>query len=251
VLQLCAGEALSGMGLTRLEFGLETLAVGASGLHHISTLTALQDLRMRSDATEKETAVSQAWDLVDNSTASITASMLAPLSRLTCLRLEGDSDLIPYGKLSVNLEPGALLNKPNMRDLRLPDTQLAVVDRPEEPCGAVLLAGLRDMQQLTHLNLRAVLLFHQPGAGLSGLPAAAYTAIAASSQLQHLNISYNEFSLGLWQQLFNPSRQLQQLRVLNIDEVSYDDAWQDFAAMPLTAADVKRLASCCPGLQQL
>jgi hypothetical protein len=115
-----------------------------SWLHHISTLTALQDLRMRSEATEDEDL---SWvDYADYSTASITASMLAPLSRLTCLRLECDTPLMFYDELYVNIEPGALLNKPNMRDLRLPYAQLEVLDRPEEPCRAVLLAGLRDMQ---------------------------------------------------------------------------------------------------------
>lgn len=125
-----------------------------------------------------------------------------------------------YDELYVNSEPGALLNTHNMRDLRLPFAQLEVAGRPEEPCRAVLLAGLHAMQQLTHLNLEGALPHLHPAERQSVPPVAAYTALRASSQLQHLNISVRDFPRGMWQQLFEPGQQLQQLRVLAIDHTT-------------------------------
>lgn len=241
-----AGEVLPGLpGLTSLELGWEV--GGTSGLHYISSLTALQALRIFSDATEDDD-----MPHVDPSSAeaSITASMLAPLSRLTSLLLKCDTPLLGFGDVDVNIVPGALLHKPNMQDLRLPYAHLAVDGRPEEPCAAVLLAGLHCMQQLTHLNLQAALCHTHPAAVQSAPPLAAYTALRASSTLQYLDISHNKFPAGLWQQLFDPRQQLLQLRVLCIDQISYKYSTLE-SAVPLTAADAQRLASCCPGLQQL
>jgi hypothetical protein len=83
------------------------------------------------------------------------------------------------------------------------------------------------------------------------LTAAACTSLAASSKLQHLNISCNTFPLGLWRELFKPSsRQLLQLRVLDIARTNFKSIHED-SDLLLTAADAQRLVRCCPGLQHL
>lgn len=238
---VCAGEVLSGLGLTRLELGWETLAGGpadliAVDLRHISTLTALDDLHICSGLPEGRDAPS---DSEDEPTAAFTASMLQPLSRRTSLQLDGDG-----ADVFVEFEPHALRGKPSMQHLSLPFVYFEVDGQPDE---SAVFAELRQLRELTHLDLQRSFFGAPDG---SVLPAAACTSLAASSKLQHLDISSNTFPLGLWRELFNPSRQLLQLQVLDIARTNYKSLHED-SDLLLTAADAQRLASCCPGLQHL
>jgi hypothetical protein len=78
---------------------------------------------------------------------------------------------------------------------------------------AELLSHLQDMHQLTYLKLYGVLecrRAHNP-------PAAAYSALTASSEQQHLDIIGCIFPEDVWQHMFPvPGRQLSHLRVLNV-----------------------------------
>jgi hypothetical protein len=226
------------MGLTRLELSWEALAgdttyVTSSKLPFISTLTALQDLCICPGLPFERDSLRSPYATV------FTASMFAPLSRLTSLRL-----FCKDTKMNAKFEPQALRDKTSLQHLALPCIWFAVRGEGDVPA---VFAELHQLQELTYLNLHGTFR-EKPDDAI--LPAAACTSLAASSKLQHLDISCNFFPLGLWQELFNPNRRLQQLRVLDIGEtnVEYDNVDSNLL---LTAADAQRLASCCPGLQQL
>ena len=98
------------------------------------------------------------------------------------------------------------------------------------------LSLLQRMQQLTYLDL---------GVTLCALaPAAAYSALTASSKLQHLGLYMCTLPAGVGQYMFPPSRQLPQLQALFISDVRVPDG-------PAVAPDGSSLVSCCPGLQLL
>lgn len=81
---------------------------------------------------------------------------------------------------------------------------------------------------------------------------AAYSALTASSGLQHLDISNNFLPSGVWQHILPAGRQLPELRALNLASV-----WQTFAGSDAEYYDSvlhlqgTRLVSSCPGLQCL
>lgn len=155
---------LPGLGLTRLELDWRTLLHGTSQLHHISCLTALQDLQCY--------VVLRAGDNVVNlwnaPRATFTASMLAPLSHLTSLQLNCEGV-----RVWVGLEPGALAGKTKMQHLQLRCARVAVDGELPADSVPVVLSALQEMRQLTHLELQSVLR-HTP------ISAAAYTALAPS-----------------------------------------------------------------------
>jgi hypothetical protein len=99
-----------------------------------------------------------------------------------------------------------------------------------------LLSHLQDVRQLTHLAL---------GYSLQAIaPTAAYSALTASSKLQHLEVSGCVLPEGVWQHVFNSSRKLPHLRYLDVGDVSHPSD-------PALAPEGSRLVSCCPGLQTL
>jgi hypothetical protein len=77
-------------------------------------------------------------------------------------------------------------------------------------------------------------------------PSAAYSALTASSQLQHLSISECTLPTGVWQHVFPAGRHLPHLQSLNISYVKQATDY-GYAAAP----EGSRLVSCCPGLQSL
>lgn len=83
------------------------------------------------------------------------------------------------------------------------------------------------------------------------IPVEAFSSLAACSSLHYLDISYNIFPSGIWQKLFVPGKKLQHLQFPDVSVVSLDTDSYDTSSLQLTAADVQRLVSCCPGLQQL
>jgi hypothetical protein len=103
---------------------------------------------------------------------------------------------------------------------------------------ALMLSLLQQLQQLTHLHLPDTL--QDPWDG--GAPAAAYSALTASSKLQHVDIREAWVADGVWQHMFPAGRQLPNLQELNVARTG------DFF---LPAPEGSRLVSCCPGLQCL
>jgi hypothetical protein len=109
------------------------------------------------------------------------------------------------------------------------------------------LAELQPLQQLTCLILHASLVVEDEDAdedGFPSVPAAAYSALTASSRLQHLRISNCTLPAAVWQHIFPPGRQLPHLREL---DMSADEHY----STPKAAPDDARLVSCCPGLQSI
>ena len=142
-------------------------------LQHLQKLTHLQDVQL---------ALSYRHHYV------ITASMLSSLHQLTRLHLRSGSERFGF-------EPGALSGRTKLQRLELHDCM------PDNAAGLQQLPSqLPQLQQLTYLVWR------QGPPILSGMqrsfaPAAAYSALTASSKLQHLSISGRTLPPGAWQQL--------------------------------------------------
>jgi hypothetical protein len=154
--------------------------------------------------------------------SEITASMLACMHNLTSLQLSFD----------LEVEPGALAGKTKLQHLELYHCNV-----PGGRAGwSDFLSHLQQLQQLTHLTVSQ----HLTDRWITA-PPAAYSALTASSKLQHLDISFTELPAGAWQHTFPVGRQLPYLQYLD------STAAERFAPAP----DFSRTVSCCPGLQQL
>ena len=101
---------------------------------------------------------------------------------------------------------------------------------------------LRQLTQLTYLRLYEGLSAYQA----RNIPAAAYSALTASSKMQHLDISGCTLPADVWQHVFPAGRQLPHLTSLNIDEVKKPH-WAN-SGLPLAGPEGSLLASCCPRL---
>lgn len=223
--------------LTRLELCLGSLH-GPSTLQYISTLTALQDLRMDCPGEDL-----------------ITAHSFEPLQRLTTLRA-----------LGAEVEVGALAGRTQLRELWLLNCTIA----GQRAGVAALLSELQFMTQLTDLCMRNTLrcIAAAPGElndaesdaeledsdaeedALHGAPphaaAAAYAALTASSSLVELDLDYCCLPRGAWQNMFPPERPLPNLRQLVWQPVRFSGDAAD-----LDTDDMARLAACAPRLRCL
>jgi hypothetical protein len=160
---------------------------------------------------------------------TFTAGALSGLQLLKHLFVEGS-----HGK-TVFFEPDALAGKSRLQHLTVMACRIAGGSAGHMQ----LLAHLQIMQQLTHLDLGSTSLL-----GPEPSPTAqAYSALTASSQLQHLEIS-EKLPLGVWQHMFPAGRQLPHLKVLDISHVRHPTG-----AAP--APEGSRLVTCCPGLHAL
>jgi hypothetical protein len=165
--------------------------------------------------------------LAGSGSEDCSASMLSGLCYLTSLALHG-----------VVFEPGALAGKDKLQQLELISCDL----QPHGGAGlAELLSQLQYQTQLTHLDLWGSV----RADGESNPPAAAYSALTASSKLQHLGISTCKLPAGVWQHLFPTGRQLLQLTSLDLSEV-----WQ-LPNGAEAALERCRIVSCCPRLKSL
>lgn len=180
---------------------------------------------------------------------------LAPLTNLRMLALMQNSTEI------LALDPAVLVGMTQLQFLTLAYTQLIG--------GAVgataLLAVLQGMQQLTLLQLPAVLTHfvevtppawltgsHDAAARQAAAAAAAaelYAALADSPKLQTLHLVGAVLPPGAWQHMFGPNRHLPSLKSIS---VSVDaDAVQGGPAAFMASEDLANLAQCCPSLEQL
>jgi hypothetical protein len=158
--------------------------------------------------------------------ASVSASMLSQAVDLTALELRG-----------CDIEPAVLAGKQQLQHLHL-----ANCTPPGDAVWVLqLLSHLQPLMQLTYLNLTRSL-WDVEG---DNPPATAYSAITASSKLQHLDITECLLPPGVWQHMFPMGRQLPHLQNLNLSEVEQADG--GYAIAP----EGNRLVSCCPGLQEL
>jgi hypothetical protein len=167
----------------------------------------------------------------------VPASMLSDMQGLTRLELSGFEQV----------EPGILAGKTQLQHLAMTACHLS--GGPAEE--AQLLSHLQHMQQLTLLDLECSL-HAEPAASEQdemqlGPPAAAYSALTASSKLQFLDISSCSLTARAWQHVFPAGRQLQHLQELNISGVKVLAPSCDL----LPAPEGSRLVSCCRSLQYL
>jgi len=104
---------------------------------------------------------------------------------------------------------------------------------------AALLAAIGQQPQLTRLRLHPCRVWSAPSA-------AAFSALTASSHLQHLELLQCDFPVGAWQHMFPPNKCLPELRHLCLRGDQYA-----VGAQQLSPADVQARASCCPALVSL
>jgi hypothetical protein len=164
---------------------------------------------------------------------SVTANMLS--CQLTRLELEASA-----------LQPDALAGKTQLQHLAFlrpgdmfeDESEGDAVRRSAFVAG--LLSQLQHLTQLTYLDLPN----HFHGMMDDNPPAAAFSALTASSKLQYLNISDCRVPEGVWQHVFPTDRQLPQLSTLLMDSVMQPEG---YTVVPPGS----RIVSCCPGLQSL
>jgi hypothetical protein len=121
---------------------------------------------------------------------TVTASTLSGAEQLTRLQVDGGSLII---------EPGILSSKTRLQHL-----QLKYCSMTGTAGVARLLAEMQRLQQLTHLSLR-----HSLGGQQAIAPAEAYSALTASSKLQHLEVSECILPAGAWQHMAPTGKLLQ------------------------------------------
>jgi hypothetical protein len=136
------------------------------------------------------------------------SGQLSGLQHLTHLHVvEG------IGSTSV-FEPDALAGKTQLQHLEVVRYSIAGGSAGV----AQLLSRLQPLQQLTYLDLRKSLRSQDPSP-----PAAAYSALTASSKLRHLGVSFCTLPAGVWQHILPAGRQLPKLQ-------GFDIGWVDLAS---------------------
>jgi hypothetical protein len=255
-------QQLTYLELTRCR--LKSAVEGELALRPLQALTLLQDLRLAADDGYE--------DKLPADDDQLNASMLSGAHHLTRLEASGNwHEDGPYW-----IEPGILSGKTRLQHL-----QLATCCIVGKTGCAQLLPYLRDLQQLTHLNLGNSHTWEEgdippaawdnshtweegdipPAAWENShtweeppegdIPAAAFSALTASSKLQHLDISDCMLPAPVWNYMFPPGRQLPHLHFLNLTNFLHPTGC-DFDTQALALIGSRhRLVSCCPGLQSL
>jgi hypothetical protein len=165
------------------------------------------------------------WDATDS---SITANMLSGMQYLTHLEV---TDPPRKGVM----EPGVLAGKTRLQLLELRGLRWAAASVTE------LLSHLPQLQELTHLDLANSMEVRED----HGPPAAAFSALTASSKLHFLDGSDNRLPEGIWPHIFPAGGRLPHLETLVITDIQSPSG--DWRPPP----DGSLLVSCCPGLQDL
>jgi hypothetical protein len=161
---------------------------------------------------------------------------------VVCYAWHGSSCMYAHTKhaLTAGMRPGALAGLTKLQHLNFDSCEWS---GPAEDEGTGNpMPDLRQLTQLTYLRLCNSLSAYQA----SNIPAAAYSALTASSKLQHLDISECVLPAGVWQHLFPAGRQLPHLTSLDIDGVEQPHGVN--SRQPLAGPEGSLLASCCPRL---
>jgi hypothetical protein len=223
-LHLSLGDWLPSMRqLTSLKLWdvqLSTTDDGTADLRHLSALTRLADLRLLPAGPYK-----------------ITTGTLPATQCLTLLQLSG----YPY-----SFSPAALLCMTKLQHLQLMP-RFQDMHSARGTFADQLLAEPQYLQELQHLT--CLILSYSRA---EPLPAAkAYSFLTASTNLQHLDVSGCCLPAGVWDHMFPAGRQLLQLRVLDISQVTHPGDHGENSTAAAAAPEGSHLASCCPGLQTL
>jgi len=177
-----------------------------TGLQHLKHLTALKMRHVR-------------WAIDLHSMPAVTA--------LTALRVLQLWDI-------TSVDPAVLAGFSQLQELDLECRQAWDAEG-----SAVLLAAIGQQPQLKGLQLSFRRIWRPPSA-------AAFSALTASSHLQHLKLAGLELPAYAWQQMFLPGRCLPALRFL---------WWQSedngAGSQQLSPAGMQAMVSCCPALASL
>jgi hypothetical protein len=220
-----------------------------TGLQHLTYFelsSKLQDTDYESPPLQSLTSLAQLADLrLDlKAPAAVDGSMLAEMQLLTRLEVTG----------CAQLDPAALAGKTQIRHLEFDCSIIAAA--PTAPAAAALqvpqqaaaaaagvsqlLGDLQELQQLTHLRFGATA-FRD-----GNHPAAEFSALTASSKLQHLDISNCVLPTGVWQHLFPDDKQLPLMQCLDISWVTHTP---DSKLSSNADFEGSRIVSCCPSLK--
>jgi hypothetical protein len=167
--------------------------------------------------------------LVPANSISVTAPLLAGMQHLTVLQLATTNYSVG------RFEPAALAGKTQLRHLDLEHCELHGAAPGEAAGEQALLSQLQQLTQLTYLHLNDVLHCME-------VPAADFSALTASSQLEHLDVSA-DCEDGVWQYVLPTGRELPHLKHLCGD-------FADAEANP-HPEDIARVAVCAPAVQEL
>ena len=183
---------------------------------------------------------------------------LKDLTRLAHLRLDRDAaflvsasnfsglcQLTYLNLASCAFEAGYLAGKTKLQHLDL----CCVWCQGEAVEEAHLLSHGQQMQQLTHMRLYGSVTQTVAAAnGTYNPPAAAFSALTASTNLRHLDISGCKLPAGVWEHVFPIGRQLPNLTSLNVMFIMQPSSG-GYAYIYAPAPESSRLAGCCPSLE--
>ena len=178
--------------------------------------------------------------LCSASSYNISAGLLSGMQQLTHLDVQSPEANAAPGQPS-SFDPGAW-------HAQLHSVSLSHFTIAGGSAGtAQLLSAWSHMQQLTCLDFR-----HSLPRDETGPPAAAYSALTASSKLSHLGVSWCTLPDSVWQHVFPNDRRLPDLQSLVFAEVKQQQPLIDPPATPAAAPvpDGDRIVCCCPGLRQ-
>jgi hypothetical protein len=152
-----------------------------------------------------------------------TSCLLAGMQHLTLLELHPSQE----GGLPALLPAGVLTSRLQLQHLDLSNYFVRAI------AGSDFLYDLEQLTQLTHLRLNRTLCNVD-------VPAAAYAALTASSNLQLLHAPWCKMPPGAWQHVLPFGRQLLHLQELQLS-----------GCAEMGVFDAASLVSCCPSLQRL
>jgi hypothetical protein len=165
----------------------------------------------------------------------LTRDVLSALQQLMLLSLSSHHTE-SYASSVVRLEADALSGALQLQHLHL----FQVV--PLGPPGlelATLLSQIGQLQHLTHLEFWHYCDMEQQQQQREPIAASAFAALTASSKLVHLGIGCECVPHRGWEYIFRTGMQLQVLKLEGLD------------SSHLSRADLRRMVSSCPNLQQL
>jgi hypothetical protein len=242
--------------LTCLE--LKAPPVTDSYLQHLNSLTALQSLSIAARPDIR-------WDFALLAAGGNSRHVLSPgvtpaafkgvtsLQQLTSLELDiraVDETMCPF---FASLTALRSLQLPELEELhpivltvltQLHEFSLGGLGPDLEDSDAFeLLSLLPGLQQLRVLKFSSLKLFEE-----SLVPAAAFSALTASSNLQQLVLDCADLVDGAWAHVFPSNRQLPQLTELCIEahsEIGEETSWYT----PFSKDELLGFAKCCPGMR--
>lgn len=234
VRQLSAPDLLPNLtGLTHLEIS-KRLVLTAASMQQLSCLTDLSTLilHLRSSS-EVSTAALQAMQHCQRLQQLDLNSPGVPIDLSTAPFLSRASSLLQFRLLHGTLALPALAALTQLQQLDLNHVQVL-------PDAAALLMLLPALQQLQRLRVGFLQCQWPP-------VSTAYSAIAACSNLQHLELSGCQLPAEPWQEIFPANARLPHLTTLLLGQVLSVGHVQP----AMDTADAARMAACCPELQEL